>query len=277
MNEDYEHCEALVRERDRARFLATLFAPAGKRPYLFALYAFDQEIAHVPDAVREPMAGEIRFQWWREALGGERAEEAKASPVAAAVLETIAQCRLPVDALFETIEARRFDLLGQPMESRVALEEYLDATSCNVVELAARILDDTRDANAATRHAGRAIGLTRLLRDFPRDVSKGRLFVPLDLLAAHEVHTASVWAGESSGGLRAALTELQQNAKRELGDLRAIEMKPSILAAFLPATLAPLFLARMEKTGYDPFRTDLDVSRLRSQFALWRAARSGKI
>jgi phytoene synthase len=277
MNDAYEHCEALVRERDRARFLATLFAPADKRPHLFALYAFDLEIAHIPDAVREPMAGEIRLQWWREALRGERAEEAQANPVAAAILDTIERCGLSADALVETIDARQFDLLGQPMESRVALEKYLDATSGNVVEHAARILDQSPDAKVAARHAGRAIGLTRAFRDFPRDVSKGRLFVPLDLLAAHEVHTASVWAGESSGGLRAALMELQQDAKRELDALRALDLNPSILAAFLPATLAPLFLARMEKTGYNPFRTELDVSRLRSQFALWRAARSGKI
>jgi len=52
MKANYEYCEALVRERYRERFLAALFAPAEVRAHLFALYAFDLEIAHVPDAVR---------------------------------------------------------------------------------------------------------------------------------------------------------------------------------------------------------------------------------
>ena len=45
MDENYRQCEALVRATDKDRFLATLFAPAGKRGPLFALYAFDSEIA----------------------------------------------------------------------------------------------------------------------------------------------------------------------------------------------------------------------------------------
>ena len=47
MDENYRHCEALVRSSDKDRFLATLFAPAGKRGPLFGLYAFNVEIASV--------------------------------------------------------------------------------------------------------------------------------------------------------------------------------------------------------------------------------------
>jgi phytoene synthase len=277
MKADYEHCEALLRERDRERFLATLFAPAAARPHLFALYAFDLEIAHVPDAVREPMAGEIRLQWWREALAGERAEEAKANPIAAALLDTVRQRNLPPKTLNELVDARQFDLLGQPVESREALYEYLDGVSGSIFGLAAKILDQTFIGAEPSRHAGRAAGITRILRNFAFDVSKGRLFVPLDLLAAHEVHTASVLGGENSPGLRAVFDELRGDAQMELTRLRAMLVPAPVLPAFLPAALTPLYLARMEKTGYDPFRSDPAVSGLRTQFALWRAARSGKI
>lgn len=277
MKADYEHCEALVRERDRERFLATLFAPAAVRPHLFALYAFALEIAHVPDAVREPMAGEIRLQWWREALAGERAEEAKANPVAAALLDTVRQKNLPPQALSELVDARQFDLLGQPMESREKLYSYLDAICGSIFNLAGKILDQAFVGTDASRQAGRAAGITRILRNFAFDVSKGRLFVPLDLLAAHDVHTASVLGGENSAGLRAAFDELQGDAQMELTRLRAMSVPASVLPAFLPVALIPLYLARMRKTGYDPFRSDPAVSGLRTQFALWRAARSGKV
>ncbi len=71
------YCEQLVREADKDRFLATLFAPAARRPALFALYAFNAEIARVRDIAREPMPGEIRLQWWREVVEGGRSEEAR--------------------------------------------------------------------------------------------------------------------------------------------------------------------------------------------------------
>ena len=277
MQADYDYCQALVRELDRMRFLAALFAPAEKRPHLFALYAFDLEIAHVQHAVREPMAGEIRLQWWREVLCGERRDEANANPVAGALIETVKQYDLPTDGLLAAIDARQFDLLGQPMESREKLEQYVDATTGKTLELAARILDGAWNPSEASRHAGRAIGVTRALRSFASDVSKGRLLVPLDLLAGHEVHTASVLGGENSSGLRAAVAELREGVRKELAALRVLKVSAQARPAFLLASLVPLYLARMEKKGYDPFRSDVSLSAVRAQFALWRAARSDRI
>src|SRR5689334_25333145 len=57
---------ALVRRHDRDRFQTVLFAPAARREALFALYAFNYEIARVRETVTEPMLGQIRLQWWRE-------------------------------------------------------------------------------------------------------------------------------------------------------------------------------------------------------------------
>jgi phytoene synthase len=68
MLDPFAHCEHIVRAADKDRFLATLFAPANRRGALFALYAFNVEVARVREVAREPMAGEIRLQWWRDAL-----------------------------------------------------------------------------------------------------------------------------------------------------------------------------------------------------------------
>ena len=80
----FDHCAALVREADRDRYLATLFAPAERRDALLAFYAFNIEIMRVREVAREPMPGEIRLQWWREVLSGEREGEGAAHPVAGA-------------------------------------------------------------------------------------------------------------------------------------------------------------------------------------------------
>ena len=70
MPDDFDHCETLVREADKDRFVATLFAPQKYRRALHALYAFNVEIARVREVAREPMPGEIRLQWWRDAFAG---------------------------------------------------------------------------------------------------------------------------------------------------------------------------------------------------------------
>src|SRR3954462_285606 len=110
MQQAFAHCEALVRAADRDRFLATLFAPRERRAALFALYAFNIEIARVREVVRDPLAGEIRLQWWSDALGGEARGDAEANPVAGALIATAARHRLPVQCLKSLIAARRFDL-----------------------------------------------------------------------------------------------------------------------------------------------------------------------
>src|SRR5438552_16844209 len=59
---------ALVRRHDHDRYLSALFAPEPARAGLFALYAFNVEVAKTREVVREPILGSIRLQWWRDAL-----------------------------------------------------------------------------------------------------------------------------------------------------------------------------------------------------------------
>ena len=110
MRPNFEHCMKLVREGDRDRYLATLFAPDVHRDALFSLYAFNVEISRVRDLAREPMPGEVRLQWWREALSGERAGETAAHPVAAALREALERYGLSAERLIALIDARAFDL-----------------------------------------------------------------------------------------------------------------------------------------------------------------------
>src|SRR5260370_38835805 len=59
---------ALVQRHDRDRYQTVLFAPAARREALFALYAFNYEIAGGRESVTEPMLGRIRLQWRRETI-----------------------------------------------------------------------------------------------------------------------------------------------------------------------------------------------------------------
>src|ERR1700726_521175 len=107
MQDSSAYCEALVREADRDRFLATLFAPAAPRGALHALYAFNIEIARVRESIHEPLAGEIRLQWWADPLAGKAGGDAQANPVAAALLAAVVRYGLPIELLTGLIAARR--------------------------------------------------------------------------------------------------------------------------------------------------------------------------
>jgi phytoene synthase len=270
----YSHCEQVIREADKDRFLASLFAPAERRGGLHALYAFDIEVARVRDVVREPMAGELRLQWWRDVLTGERRGEGMGSPVGAALLETLERFALSSEPLLELLEARSFDLYDDPMPGLAHLEGYARQTSSRMIGLAAQVLGAAPGA-AISDPAGSAIGITRLLRDVARHAARHQLYLPADLLAKHGARSEDILAGRPTLEVHAALAELRGHVHRHLeACVAALPSFPTeALPAVLPVALVPLTLARMERPGYDPFRTDIDVPQWRRQWALWRAAR----
>jgi phytoene synthase len=276
MLDPYAHCEALVRAADKDRFLAGLYAPHAKRAHLCALYAFAHEIARVSDVARQPLAGEIRLQWWRDALGGERASEVLANPVGAALLATIRECALPTAPLAALIDAHGFDLYDEAMPSLAELDSYVERTAATVFALAATILDDggNADAAAAARAAGCAWGIASILRTFPGDRSRRRMFIPSDLLAQHGVAWEDIEARRNSAGLRGALATLRARSCAKLDEFRAAAstLSDACAPAFLSLAAVPVLLARLEAAAADPF-TSIEVPQWRRQWAIWRAAR----
>src|ERR1700742_1024834 len=110
----FEACAKAVRKYDPDRYFSALFAPADKRPFLFALYALNHELAHVGESIREPMIGEIRLQWWRETLEGARTGTPRPHDVARAMAATFAKVDLPAALIAAIIDARSFDLNRGP-------------------------------------------------------------------------------------------------------------------------------------------------------------------
>jgi 15-cis-phytoene synthase len=272
MPDAFAYCAELVRTTDRDRFIATLFAPADERGALHALYAFNSEIARVRDVAREALPGEVRLQWWSEVVNGERGEEARANPVAAALLETIARHGLAAETLLALIEARRFDLYDDPMATLADLETYASHTSSALFGLAAQILSGS-DAEAVTRPAGIAHAMAGLIRAFPLHSARRQLYLPADLLERHQAHPHDIFAGRSSAGLAAALAELRGVAGRHLDAARerATALPRTAVAALLPVALVRPSLDRLARS--DPFAPG-EIPPWRRQWLIWRAARN---
>jgi phytoene synthase len=275
MRANYKHCASVVRDGDRDRYIASLFAPAERRPHLHALYAFDRELALVPHRVHEALAGEVRFQWWRDALAGEARGDTAAHPVAAALIDTVARHALATEPLNALIDARACELYEEPFATVAACTAYGRQTASSVLALAARILDPAAAVGAAAEPAGVASALAGLLQSFPQDAARGRLFLPLDVLERNGVRREELGAGRTTPQLRAAVRDVAKQACELLDEAgRAWDaVAPGARAAFLPlATVRPL-LARLMRNP-DPFRAT-GLAPWRRQWLIWRAAHRG--
>jgi len=269
-----EETVKIVREGDRDRYLSVLFAAEAKRPALFTLYAFNVEVARVRDLIHEPMPGEIRLQWWRDAILGEA--PAVGNPVAEALIRTIREYELPPAAFDNMIEARLFDLYDDPMPSRTDLEGYCGETASALIQLAGLVLD--RDAALATAdlagHAGCAQAVTGLLRSLPIHLARGQCYVPRDVLSAAGT-TPGDFVAEKGGaaGKRAVAAMIalarEHFAKFEEG---ARALPPSLRPAYLPAALASTYLALLSKASVDPFKQITDISPLKRTLVMARRA-----
>ena len=276
MRTAYAYCEALVRAADKDRFLAALFLPPAVRPHAFALYAFNAEIAAVRGRARDPLAGEIRFQWWRDALAGRAAGGIEGNPVAAALIATIEGQGLPVAVLERLIEAREFDLYDDPMPSTAAFDAYVRLTASSLFELTGMLLGGEGAALAvAAGHAGLAYGITGLLRSLPMHASRGQIYLPADVLAHYHADHESILSGTTTLALRDALAEMRDKARQHYAEVdRLLPALPAVAQPiFLPLVLVDAYLARMERRGYDPFTTAVEIPQWRRQWMLCRAAR----
>ena len=65
----------------------------------------------------------------------------------------------------------------------------------------------------------------------------------------------------------------QARVHARAADSRGALHSSAALPAIMPVALVPLYLERMERPGYDPFRTAIEVPQWRRQWALWRATR----
>ena len=278
MPNDADYCADLVRQADRDRYLAALFAPAEHRTALLSLYAFNIEIARVRDLAREPMPGEIRLQWWREVLSGERQGEDEANPVSAALLETLKHYGFVAAPLLELIDAHTFDLYDEPMGTVDNLELYGIRTQAPLFAIAAGLLNQGGALpENFTLDASVAVAIFRALTDVPKHASRRQLYLPLDVLERHKVDVEDIFAGQATSALRAALADMRALVREHLAKARETlrAAPPQILPAFLPLALIGPTLRLMDRSDYDPFRF-MPLAQWRRQWVLWRAARNPK-
>lgn len=270
----------LIRESDPALYASLLFLPPSQRMDAAVLHAFHQEIARIQYIVREPMSGEIRLQWWRDIIKGERSGEAKANPLADALQKVIANNNLPPDGFSRYLDARVFDVYNDPMPDLATLEGYFGETESFIFQMVALCggAEQTSKLADACGHAGCAAGLVRALMRMAHDRDRQRCYPPADLLNAAGLTTED-WLSGTTHAHKVAVEAFMGLAKDHYQKARAAitSLPKQERAAFLPLALAKQQLKYISKAGPDAVLAgNIPVaSPLSFQMSLWKSVLFG--
>jgi phytoene synthase len=246
---------AEAHRRDQDRSLAALFAPPAARETLAALILLNHELARIPEIVHEPMAGMIRYQWWRDGIEAVTRAEPTGHPTLDALRPALADGRIGAADLMALVDAREHDLDTVPPEDLRALEAYAAATSGRLHELLLRALGcgDLLWLGDAV-DIGTAIGLVWLVRAVGFHARQSRLYLPERLMSEAGVSRQEVLAAQASERLGRVTGRIVERGEALIAGVRRHGPPPrQWLPALLAARAASSYARRLRRRDFDPF------------------------
>ncbi len=254
------------------RTIAAVLAPRAARDELIALAAFAAELARIAKQVHDPLAAEIRIQWWRDALRSGIDGAKSGNPVADHFADTARRNALPLSAIDDLLDVHAHRLYAAPPADDAALSLELELTEGTLFAFAAKILgaDDTEKSRALISNAAQAYGRARLGIDLPYALSRGRTPFPSGLVTAAE---------EVPQNWRPAIAHLCRDARAHLANVKPhfSQASPALRVAVLPVALVEPYLKALERLAYDPARDLVEIVPLTRLWRLSSATWRGRV
>jgi len=265
---------------DRDRLFAAQFVPSDRRASILAVLAFNSDLGSIAWQVTEPIIGQMRFQWWRDALDGICAGTPPVHMTAGPLSKAVIAHQIAPSALMALIDAREAMFLADQPATLSDLESLVRAVDGAVFSLFADVLSDgaaSDDAYTVAGHIGAAWGLIGVVRALPAWVSARRFMLPSDLCRSANLDKDAVIERGPQPALRACLKPILASARGHLNQARQkLNAVPkSVRPAFLAGVLADGHLATLKQAQFDPFdaRVQSQVIRPITLGRLWWAAR----
>lgn len=205
LRDAYARCRALNAEHGRTYFLATRLLTPAQRPAIHALYGFARMADDVVDApgaagLDEVVARleEVRARM-RVALGpGERSDGGSAKrehvlddePVVAALAHTVERYGIDHRHLEDFMDSMAMDLTVTEYATFEDLADYVHGSAAVIGLQVLPVLGTVvprAEAEPSAAALGVAFQITNFLRDVAEDLDRGRIYLPLDELAAFDV------------------------------------------------------------------------------------------
>lgn len=187
----------IVREHDPDRFFLSLLMPKYCRPSLWALFAFNYEIAKTREVVSETQLGLIRLQWWRDAIRKFYDDGvALDHEILKELTQAISEYDLPYEHFEALLHAREFDLEDVLPSHIKGMLNYADFTSTPLFKLAVLITGGDAEVEPVQPVAVN-YALIGLLRSVPFHARQRRCYLPADILAAQQIREGQIYEGKS--------------------------------------------------------------------------------
>jgi len=253
-SEAHLYCQSLVKEHDHDRYLTILYSPVVKRPALFALYAFNYEISRIREIVSQPMLGEIRLQWWREAIDDIFQGITRKHDILPALSEAIDQNEISRNILMAMIDGRAQELYEEPPQNTAQLEEFLSQTAGNLSCLDVHILGQ-RDIDDLARALGIAWGYLGIIRSVPSHLFLKKGDIPTDLRDKYGLSQSRFLSPDQADKNKPIIEALYQKVQMNLDFITAHKGRigKASRSAFLLTSLARSYLKTIRKSDYNPF------------------------
>jgi phytoene synthase len=264
---------SVLAKHDPDRRLSALFAPEAVRQRLMALYAFNYEISRIGDATSESLIAEMKLTWWRDAI-----EDLYAQPPIIRrhdVTEALAALTAHLDKadLLSLIDARFDDVGARPFANFDEVLNYVDQTAGQIVRLALTLCE-VEASHEQVLEAGRAWGLTGLLRAFPQRAGIGRAPIGLDALEKLGASPAMLAQGLGEEKVAAALVPVRTVALQAAIAFKAhAPLSPDLMPALGYVHLVPGYLRRLPSK---PFQMSQEQNMLARQFRMLWVSLTGR-
>ncbi len=187
----YRRCRQIAAENGRTYFLATRLLSPDQRPAVHALYGFARHADDILDELDPALdvsarADRLQRLSNRFFAGGPHYDE----PVLAAVDDTMRRYGIAADLFEDFLDSMRMDLTITDYADRAALNRYMRGSAEVIGLQMLPILGTVGPPEEAAPYAaalGRAFQLTNFLRDVDEDLTRNRIYLPADELAAFGV------------------------------------------------------------------------------------------
>jgi len=275
----YSYCRDFVQKHDYEAYLVSHLYPADKRKGYFAIKAFYGELATVQDSVSSPIIGEMRMQFWRDAVKSLAVGRPPHHPIAIALHDVSQSTSLQPYHMKRIVDARTEELQGSSHLTVDSLIAHGESTASTHYYLLLSLLGLSSDTlSHAASHLGIAHCISTLLRALPFHASKGRMVIPAEITAKHGVSHEEVFRkGPASKGIDDAVFDLATIANDHL--MTAREMFGDT-AGKVPRVAMPIFgagvpiatfLERLEAVDFKVFHPTLQLRRWSLPWRVWRS------
>ncbi len=257
--------------RKTSFYYAFLVLPADQRRAIIAVWDFCRA---VDDAVDEESSvaeavpvGRAAVEFWREEIARVFAGEPPSTDQGRRLQPFVTAFDLPRQAFDDVIDGVAMDLDTARYQTFEDLFEYCRRVASAVGLICIRIFG-CRGARATdyALHLGVALQLTNILRDVKDDLDRGRVYLPLDDLAASGVTIDDLAAGVVTDPVRRLIAFECRRARefyQRAIDARPLEDRRRLVAAEIMRAVYFETLKRIERSGHDVFTARARVPRPR--------------